>query len=100
MKEQIVRPFYLNMKDYKKDFQSYPTVGVLLTTLYFPDVSKSKTFCISFLSFLAIVSNRKDEVHLKVGKCSVVKIYFSCVSMLLVSLVNKNIILPLLITFC
>ena len=89
MKEQIVRAFYLNMKDYKKDFQSYPTAGVLLTTLYFPDVSKSKAFCISFLSFLAIVSNKKDEVHLKVGKCGVVKIFSSFVSMLLVSLVKK-----------
>ena len=52
------------------------------------------------VSFFSRNSFRKDEVHLKVGKCSVVKIYFSCVSMLLVSLVNKNIILPLLITFC
>ena len=62
MKEQIVRPFYLNMKDYKKDFQSYPTAGVLLTTLYFPDVSKSKTFFMSFLSFLAIVSEKMKSI--------------------------------------
>ena len=51
MKEQIVRPFYLNMKHYKKDFQSYPTAGVLLTTLYFPDVSKAKHFVYRFFLF-------------------------------------------------
>ena len=57
------------MKEYKKYFESYPTAGLFLTTLYLSFVYQSKIFHTSF-SFLAIVSYRKDEVHLKVGKCT------------------------------
>ena len=60
-----------------------------INNFVFPRCLQSKAFCISFLSFLAIVSNKKDEVHLKVGKCGEVKIFSSFVSLLLVSLVKK-----------